>query len=29
MVFMTFFCKIQNRIRFGRNMIREAAAEIP
>jgi hypothetical protein len=29
MVFITFFCRIQKSIRFGRNMISEAAAEIP
>ena len=29
MVFITFFCKIQKRIRLGRNIIRDAAAAIP
>ena len=28
-VFITLFCKIQNNMRFGRNIISEAAAAIP
>ena len=29
MVFITFFCSMQKRIRFGRNIMSDAAAAIP